>query len=1131
MTARASPSPDDPGRVSRDLAERRKELAGLYRVTALLRGGARPVPVLLAEIAATLCPAFQYPDVTTARAEFGGHAASTPAHRETPWMLASRFKAADGREGAIQVAYLDERPASEEGPFLAEERQLLDNVAAMLCGHLDRLAVEDSLRAAQDRLRLILDSVGEGIHGLDAAGRIVFENPAAIEAFGGRPGALVGQRAHETLHRRADGRAHSPEECPIRRTLRDGVVRRVPDGVFLRPDGSSFPVEYVCAPLKDEHGVVGAVVSFRDTTARRHAEMLQAFDAEIMEAISSGVPFADVLAAIALGVERLEVDGLASILRFDGAARRLHAGAAPSLPLSPGAAADGWPAGPAAGSCGTAAYRREAVHVADILADPLWEDHRQPARLLHERTGVRACWSTPVLDRGGRVQATFAIYHREARLPRPEELVLVDHATRLVRLLFDRERREESLRESEARLATRVRQQETLARLSAEALRSIDLRAALQNAAEAVAEVIAAPFAKVLELAADASVFRLVAGVGWRAGAVGTATVAVGNASQAGYTLGVRDVVCVEDFATETRFVAPPLLREHGVVSGLSVMIEAEGRPWGVLSVHAGRPRPFATDERDFLLTVSHLLSVILGRFASQQRLEASERNLRSTFAEAAAGIAVTALDGRFLEANAAYCRMLEYSEDELRSLDVLGVTHAEDRETNRALLAELLAGDRNNFTLEKRYLAKSGRVVWVRISVAAQRNATGQPVRLVGIAEDITERRQFERQLLRTQRMESVGTLAGGLAHDLNNLLAPITMGVDLLKLFELNPESRRVIGSIESNAHRCAQLVKQVMSYARGVDGARVAVRLPEIARDIQGIAEGTFPKNIVCSIDAPEDLWAVTGDPAQLNQVLLNLCVNARDALPRGGTLSIAMRNVEIDPTTAAMNREVRPGRYVLLAVEDNGVGISQENLERVFDPFFTTKSVGQGTGLGLSAVQGIVRSHGGFIRVSSQRGVGSRFEVFLPAADPEGSATASSEARPAPEATGLKGKGECVLVVDDEPPILRVVRQTLEAYNYTVLTAEDGAHAIEVFVANRERIALVLTDLMMPVMDGVALVASLRRLHPDLRIIAATGLDVHANLSRIAQEGVREILPKPYTAEALLGAVARELAARR
>jgi signal transduction histidine kinase/ActR/RegA family two-component response regulator len=424
-------------------------------------------------------------------------------------------------------------------------------------------------------------------------------------------------------------------------------------------------------------------------------------------------------------------------------------------------------------------------------------------------------------------------------------------------------------------------------------------------------------------------------------------------------------------------------------------------------------------------------------------------------------------------------------------------------------------AGEIDQFTKDGRTLTIEGR--WTLV-----RDAQGRPKSVLAINTDVTERKKLERQFLRAQRMDSIGTLAGGIAHDLNNLLAPIVMGAGLLQRYELPETGRDVLRNIEQSARRGADLVKQVLSFARGVVGERIPLQVGHLIREIEGIVGNTFPKSIIFAANTPPDLWLVSGDATQLNQVLLNLCVNARDAMPDGGRLSVTATNREIDAQYAATDHTVSPGRYVVVDVHDTGSGMSREVMDRIFEPFFTTKELGKGTGLGLSTVLSIVRSHGGTATVRSEPGRGSTFTIWLPA-----HADQAAPATPAATPALAQGQDEQILVVDDEDLVLSITRQTLEAFGYRVLTAADGAQAVGLYAIHQQEIALVITDLMMPVMDGPMLIASLQRINPRVRLIAASGLHTSEYMARAVSLGVRHFLSKPYTTEALLATLRKAL----
>jgi len=416
-----------------------------------------------------------------------------------------------------------------------------------------------------------------------------------------------------------------------------------------------------------------------------------------------------------------------------------------------------------------------------------------------------------------------------------------------------------------------------------------------------------------------------------------------------------------------------------------------------------------------------------------------------------------------------------------------------------------------------------SGVILTVSSRWTLMRDGQGRPKSILSIETDVTERKKLEQQFLRAQRLESVGTLSGGIAHDLNNLLMPIMMGVALLKRFEPEEKSLKVIGNIESSAKRAANLVQQMLSFARGAGGSREAVQIGDVIAEVQSIAMNTFPKNVRFESTLEEDLWSVAGDPTQIHQVLLNLCVNARDAMPDGGRISLSARNADLDAQYAAMHGGATTGSYVVLRVADNGAGMTKEVLDQIFEPFFTTKDLGKGTGLGLSTTLRIVRGHGGFVDVSSEPGKGTAFEIYLPA-DPDQAARASLEWKD--EMLPL-GDGETIMIVDDEAAILEITRQTLESFGYKVIAAEDGAEAIALYAMHRSEIAVVLTDMMMPVMDGTSLIAAMRRIDPGVRIIIASGNDGSANAAKAAHTNVQHILAKPYTAEIMLRTISNIL----
>jgi PAS domain S-box-containing protein len=446
-----------------------------------------------------------------------------------------------------------------------------------------------------------------------------------------------------------------------------------------------------------------------------------------------------------------------------------------------------------------------------------------------------------------------------------------------------------------------------------------------------------------------------------------------------------------------------------------------------------------------------------------------------------------------------------------------LEAIHPDDCE--RVVAAAMERQAQGGYDETYRIARPDGTLRWIRDRAYPIKNEAGEVHRIVGTAEDVTGRKELETQLAQMQRMESVGRMAGGIAHDLNNILAPIVMGAPLLRMGLPPARMEKTLATIESSARRGTELVRQLLMFGRGIEGRRQAVRLKELVREMVEILRETFPKNIAITSDLPADVWPLMGDSTQLHQVLLNLCVNARDAMPDGGSLRLVASNVRIDENYAGMRADARPGPYACLSVTDTGTGIAPDVIDKIFDPFFTTKAPGKGTGLGLSTLIGIVKNHRGFVAVESEVGKGATFRIHLPA-EPGAEETALEKATGA----APRGNGELVLVVDDEESIRDVIGQTLEQYGYRVLIAADGGEACAKFALHLAEIKVVLTDLDMPVMGGVVMTQVLRKMNPAIRIIISSGKISDrtdpAGAAALQDLEVNSILTKPYTAEAVL-----------
>ncbi len=511
--------------------------------------------------------------------------------------------------------------------------------------------------------------------------------------------------------------------------------------------------------------------------------------------------------------------------------------------------------------------------------------------------------------------------------------------------------------------------------------------------------------------------------------------------------------------------------------------------------------------------------------YATRRRLEAAKRVAEAKIREQAAlidkahdAILVQDLGGGIVYANPSAERLYGWPFAELQGNGVAGEIFSPDAGT--AHTARAVALKEGEWNGELRQQTRSGRTVVVASRWTLIRDEAGQPKALLLINSDITEQKELEAQFLRTQRLNTIGALAGGMAHDLNNALAPVLLGTQLLRRQTRDAEAQKLLGLIEMNTHRGAEMVRQVLLFARGRGGEFEQLDLAPLVKELEKIVRETFPKNIAVETFLPADLWPVRGNATQLHQVLLNLCVNARDAMPGGGRLSFVADNVALTDAEAAGLWEARAGDYVSLLVSDTGTGMPPEVQAKIFEPFFTTKAEGRGTGIGLSTVARIVKGHGGFLRVESEPGTGTAFEIFLPRA-------AETTTAGAERSTDIpRGRGELILVVDDERAVRELVGDGLVAHGYRVVTAANGEEAVEQFERRHSEVRLLLTDNAMPEMDGQQTIAAVRAARPDLPVILASA-EVDAESTAARQATL--LLRKPFSLQELLEAVARSLSA--
>ena len=511
---------------------------------------------------------------------------------------------------------------------------------------------------------------------------------------------------------------------------------------------------------------------------------------------------------------------------------------------------------------------------------------------------------------------------------------------------------------------------------------------------------------------------------------------------------------------------------------------------------------------------------------AERVRMEALLRLQASALESAANAITISDRTGMIEWVNPAFCALTGYS-----AAEAIGHNPRELMKSGRHnepffknLWTTILAGKVWKSEVVNR--RKDGSIYTEFQTITPVRDERGQVSRFISIREDFTEKKLLEEQALRAQRVQNLGMLAAGIAHDFNNALAPILLAGPLLRPQVSTPGGQRMLDIIEQCSERGAALVRQMLSFAHGSIGQKVHVQVRHVLREAIDLVTTTFPKSIEIESHLPNDMWPVPGDPTQINQVFMNLFINARDAMARGGKLAIIAANRTLDAAAAAKVPDGRPGNFLAVEVRDTGTGIPPEVLERMWEPFFTTKGVDKGTGLGLSTVRGIVSQHDGFVAVQTthggRAGHGTSFTVYLPAAVVGDKVRGESDA---PGKPALRGEGELILVVDDEESVREVSAKILIRQGYRVVTASNGADAIAIFGPRAGEVQLLLTDNDMPILGGDALIASLRQLNPDLPVVIMSGEDRQGDEAN--ELSAAAYLAKPFSAETLMSIVRRTL----
>lgn len=591
-----------------------------------------------------------------------------------------------------------------------------------------------------------------------------------------------------------------------------------------------------------------------------------------------------------------------------------------------------------------------------------------------------------------------------------------------------------------------------------------------------------------------------------------------------GRVLEARKPQYILDIRYEDNMPRRPAAKTCGYQSVIGVPLISRGEVIGIMEFFSHQRKAVSESDTSLLSSIGEQIGLALENARLYEKIRASEADFRSLFENSVEGIYRSTMSGQFLNVNPALVRMLGYDTvEEVLSLDMSTQVYADAGQRQHVIDStretEIIRG------IEFRWKRKDGSVLDVRYNGRKVRDANGAFLYYEGFVEDMTERNRLQKELIQSQKMETIGTMAGGIAHDFNNQLTVILGNLDL-GLME-SPQGTSLADCLQNAtraARRCAELTRSILTFGRQMTSEPRPMSLNAAVDESVRLLERSFPAHIRLNVQKLGDLWTVNADPTQMQQILMNLCVNARDAMPDGGMMTVRTSNCTLTEAERSGHAETRPGRFACLTVEDTGSGIPAEVLPRIFEPFFTTKEVGKGTGLGLAMVYGIAKSHNGWVQVSSELGRGTVFTVFIPATE---AAVTEEKA----QVVTVPGGHETILVVDDEELVLGLARTILERHGYAVLTAYDGLDALDVFQANADRVDAIVLDLNMPRMTGLEAIPRMREIRPDVPIIISSGYRADAEARSAIESGAAGVVQKPYSPSVMALAVRKALDARR
>jgi signal transduction histidine kinase/GAF domain-containing protein len=836
----------------------------------------------------------------------------------------------------------------------------------------------------------------------------------------------------------------------------------------------------------------------------------------LLELTASGGPLREILDNAVLLVEQQAPGMLCSILLLDPVHRTLRAGAGPSLPAEYMRAFDGFPIGPNEGSCGAAAYTGATVAVEDIVTHPNWEKYKH----LAIAAGLRACWSTPIKSPRDEVLGTFAMYYREPRLPSELEREHVKAAAHIAVLAIAMDREQRALERSRDRAEQLARLYSVSSRVNDVIARETEPGCLYTSACRITVQQGLASMAwlglydetrnhvdMVAHFGEPKDYIELLAHKlkepGPRRGP-GAAALLLGQPS------------VVNDIESDPHFSDAAAAVSRGLRSCAAFPLRVGSSILGVLGIYAETRGFFQTEEVEVFTALAESIAHAVVSAQNAETLREREELMRIAGRTAKIGAWSLNLSPLRVVWSDEVRAIYELGPGESPTYDVGVMSYAPEYRDQVQRAVDGCAREGTPFDCEVQLITRRNRRVWVRIVGQAVRDANGVITRLQGSMQDVSERHRLEEQLRQAQKMEAIGKLAGGVAHDFNNLLS-VVLSYSTLILEVLRPGDplRAEVEQILLAGNRAGELTRQLLAFSRQQVLCPRVIDLNQVLTGLEKLLERLLGDDVTMAL-FKEPVGQLSADPGQIEQVIMNLVVNARDAMPNGGTITIETRNAELSEEYAAAHHGVAAGHYVMLAVTDTGVGMDSTTQARAFEPFFTTKAQGEGTGLGLSTVWGIVTQSGGHIWIYSEPGTGTTFRIYLPRVDRPLDAARPQTVVP-PES--LRG-AETILVVEDEEQVRDLVCAILRRQGYNVLQAQNGGEAFLICEQYPAKIDLLLTDVVMARMTGRELARRLEPLRPAMKVLYVSGYTENSIVHHGVLDSGIAFLPKPITPGSLL-----------